>query len=263
MFSKQHIATRIKCYGENLQDLLHFSRPQLSREEAGIIRKLKRDGYAIVEGFLTQKECDQLKTDVDEAILKHSKNTWHDEQKSDHRVFGIERTSQAIKEFYSDKHLQKLGEAYLATTLDNYMTLGARLEATENNLGSGGGWHRDSTYEHQFKSIAYLTDVNDDNGPFQFVKESHKTNSVLSTVGIGKNNNRYTHDEIEKFVSSNNLEIETLTGKKGTVILVDTKGLHRGQPINSGIRYALTNYYISSYKKHRFHSYFKDLVIKD
>ena len=42
--------------------------------------------------------------------------------------------------------------------------------------------------------------------------------------------------------------IETIKGKAGTLILVDTSLIHRGKPLVNGCRYALTNYYYPYYQ---------------
>ncbi|MEP1034892.1 phytanoyl-CoA dioxygenase family protein [Ekhidna sp.] len=262
MPSKQYITTQIKCYTENLNDLFHFKSSSIKNKDKNLITELSRQGFTVIENFLSGEECGLISKEIDSIIKNRNKEIWKDTHASDHRIFGAEIISESILEFHSNERLKTLGEAYLNTPLVNYMTLGARLEAKTMNKGSGGGWHRDSTYEHQFKSIVYLSDVEEKNGPFQYVNCSHRTRSVLKTIGIGTNNNRYSNEEIEEFIRRQNLKLTTFTARRGTVILVDTKGLHRGMPIESGTRYALTNYYVGSYKKDRFHTYFKDLLIK-
>ena len=53
---------------------------------------------------------------------------------------------------------------------------------------------------------------------------------------------RFNEEEVRKMEEYSNENIQTLTGKAGTLILVDTRGIHRGKPIEEGERYALTNY---------------------
>ncbi|MEQ9231685.1 MAG: phytanoyl-CoA dioxygenase family protein [Cyclobacteriaceae bacterium] len=256
---KQQIATRIKCWNENLSDRLHRSGASTRQLNSEAISKIKSSGFVVMENFKTEDWCDTTRNDIENILINHSSHVWIDEHGSDHRIFGAENGSNHISSFYTDPTCQQIGESYLATRLYNHMTLAAKLEASMANLGSGGGWHRDSTYEHQFKAILYLSDVNENNGPFQFVTRSHTTQNVLKTIGYGQNNNRYSHDEIEMLCSKHKWKIETFTAKKGTLILVDTKGLHRGMPILESHRFALTNYYIGDYKKERFEKYFQNL----
>ena len=132
----------------------------------------------------------------------------------------------------------------------NITTLAAKVVAKPKNLGSGGGWHRDSMYEKQIKAISYLSDVDGDNGPFQYVVGSHSKGSVLRTLDLhhGPNLKRFRADDLERWCESNQERVETIVGSAGDVILVDTRGLHRGMPIISGTRYALTNYYSAAHR---------------
>ena len=50
---------------------------------------------------------------------------------------------------------------------------------------------------------------------------------------------RFTEEEISQLNQSNKL---TVTAKAGTLLVADTRGIHRGQPIEQGERYALTVY---------------------
>jgi predicted 2-oxoglutarate/Fe(II)-dependent dioxygenase YbiX len=45
----------------------------------------------------------------------------------------------------------------------------------------------------------------------------------------------------------NESQIVTATAKAGTLVLFDTNCIHRGKPIQSGFRYAITNYYQDAY----------------
>ena len=55
---------------------------------------------------------------------------------------------------------------------------------------------------------------------------------------------RLSDDYIDSLTNDFNLESKLITGSAGTIILSDTRGIHRGHPIKNSNRYALTNYYI-------------------
>jgi hypothetical protein len=42
--------------------------------------------------------------------------------------------------------------------------------------------------------------------------------------------------------------------------LVDTRGIHRGMPIKTGNRYALTNYFSALHRKDDFQDYFGKMI---
>ena len=76
------------------------------------------------------------------------------------------------------------------------------------------------------KFFVYLTDVETDNGPHCYVRGSHtrKPAALLK-------DDRLSDDEIlEHYPASDMVE---LTGKVGTMLAVDTRGLHKGKPLES------------------------------
>lgn len=247
----------IKAYSlikyEQFKDNLNKkSVPSINSKQREILTELKLKGIVVLTDYYKPEYCDIIIKEIDEMISNDYITKIYDEVKSDSRIFASHLHSESIMKFHNDPFLKKIGEAYTKNELVNSHTLGARLEAKENNLGSGGGWHRDSVYQVQYKSIAYLTDVKESNGPFEYIKGSQKKSSVLKS--IQKNNfkahhNRFTEEEVDLFMNSNpELKKELYTAKKGSVILVDTSGIHRGMPIKEGKRYALTNYYFLSHQ---------------
>ena len=54
---------------------------------------------------------------------------------------------------------------------------------------------------------------------------------------------RFSEKQITQYCHSNNLEILDFNAKAGTLIFADTKGIHRGKPIEHGRRYVLFCYY--------------------
>ena len=116
---------------------------------------------------------------------------------------------------------------------------------TGHEYGSGGTWHRDS-YNRQFKSLIYLNDVTEENGPFQIIADSHKSEQIRidkKIASLEEMQSSFPHKTIQKIIDDDPSRLRTLIGKAGTMILVDTSAIHRGTPLQSGNRYALTNYF--------------------
>ena len=79
------------------------------------------------------------------------------------------------------------------------------------------------------KFFFYLTDVDESNGPHCYVKGSHNVwNNKINRDG------RFTDDEIQTAFGKDN--IVEIIGKKGTIIAVDTIGLHKGKDLIDGSR---------------------------
>ena len=72
------------------------------------------------------------------------------------------------------------------------MTKANKVKYNKNNLGSGGGWHRDD-FNFQFKAILYLNDVSMDNGPFQLIENSNGLINIIKDIGFDWHSDLYEY----------------------------------------------------------------------
>lgn len=227
--------------------------PSLKEEQLAILKEINKNGVAVIPNYYSSEKCDLIHSEIDEMNKNSSIKKWYDNDQADSRVFAAHKYSDQILGFHEDSFLREIGEAYTKNELINSHTMAGKIVAKENNLGSGGGWHRDSVYPIQYKSIAYLTDVEENNGPFEYILGSHKKSTILKSIlenNFNAHQNRMTPEQVDDFSLKNpDLERQIFTAKKGTVIVVDTSGIHRGMPIKADERYALTNYY---FLKHQY-----------
>ncbi|MBC7448312.1 MAG: phytanoyl-CoA dioxygenase family protein, partial [Hymenobacteraceae bacterium] len=166
--------------------------------------------------------------------------------------YGAERVSELIRGYHADPRLTALAEAFHQAPTLNLFTLANRVRPEPGGLGSGGGWHRDSVHQRQLKTLLYLTDVQDGTGAYQYVAGSHRPADLLRLAHTGQvafNQNRLAEVEINAIVAAGTgsaaYHLHTVTAPAGTLVITDTRGLHRGQPLTHGIRYALTNYFFA------------------
>jgi hypothetical protein len=114
------------------------------------------------------------------------------------------------------------------------------------NNGSGDGWHRDA-HGFQFKSILYLSDVGEENGPFEYLPGSHRPWRAALDTAIGglapAPGSRCDPAEIARLVRRFGVSPRGFPAPAGTLLLVNSAGIHRGRPLGGGRRYALTNYF--------------------
>ena len=181
-------------------------------------------------------------------MFENKKEFVHQSDYADSRIFGAEELSENIMKFANNKLLNKLANAYNAVPTSNGFTLAGKIETTGHEYGSGGTWHRDS-YFRQFKSLLYLTNVNEENGPFQVVLGSHDAKKISSdskSANLESMQCTFNQEAVEKILKDEPERLKTLTGKAGTLVLVDTSTIHRGLPLKNGIRYALTNYFFEN-----------------
>jgi len=222
--------TQLKSYAKHILTASHIRTLGL----AGKYSALYNQTYLTVPNSLPTDIIDTLIKIINSTIEKNSKDdfVWSDQIGSDIRIIGFENLiPEYIKHFNVPSHIREI-EAYTGRKVRSWFLMANRTSAISGNLGSGGGYHRDSPYSHQIKCIWYLSDVKENNGPFQVVLNSHRN--------LVKNRRRYPlgqlrFDRIED-------DMVSVLGKKGTLVICDTKCIHRGKPIESGSRYAVTLY---------------------
>lgn len=215
------------------------------RERNDYISDIRTSGMSVIPNAIDKEECDRLCERADRLLEEHPEFISMESGNSDSRVYGIDRADASLV----PKKLTETNDRFVSAFDfggSNSFVLFNRIRATKENLGSGGGWHRDSPFTHQFKCIAYLSDVSEDNGPFQYIEGTHTYAALKRISGfLGKplNDYRFSEAEISKLVKEGiSPEPKKFAAKKGTIILVDTRGLHRGMPLKSGSRYAMTYY---------------------
>jgi hypothetical protein len=223
----------------------HVSDSALDARGRLVLADLRLKGIHVIPDYFDRGTCRQIVQDIDDLIVRYRDKIWVDQFEADHRIFGADRLSPRIAPFWANPFVDAVVSAYQGSQARVGFTMANRIVAKEGNLGSGQGWHRDSPAFKQTKAILYLTDVSDANGPFQYLEGTHSPASVAieqARNGFTLNQNRFTDDEMDRVIARNPDRLRTLTASAGTLIVTDTRGLHRGMPIREGARYALTNY---------------------
>jgi hypothetical protein len=88
-------------------------------------------------------------------------------------------------------------------------------------------WHRDFDDKHLLKAFLYLVDVDSSAGPFEYVGASQAGGKYGDAWQWGPmRTGRVTEEDVQKHVPAD--AIKTFVAPRGTVILCNTSGLHRG-----------------------------------
>jgi hypothetical protein len=105
-------------------------------------------------------------------------------------------------------------------------------------------WHRDPEDLHVVKCFLYFSDVDEEAGPFEYAAGSAGGGRYGDLWPWGVDDMWYPPvEELEaKIPASDRL---TLTGARGTLILCDTSGFHRGGHARSNPRILATHTYVS------------------
>lgn len=179
------------------------------------------------------QECADLRNIVDSEVEKDTIKIWRDDTGSDIRIFNAERKIPAFQDLY-DRMVEYYTDQRGAAPNYSFLMVN-RVVPKPNGAGSGGGWHRDS-WMNQNKVFAFLSDVSEENGPFEYIPGTGNIIAKgLDLVRYGRS--LRTPDERVADKSKQSLVVSA-----GQGIYLDTTVLHRGRPIAEGQRYAATLY---------------------
>lgn len=226
----------ISTIKHDIKLILKNKNQELSKDIEEVIKQLNQNGIIIIRSFLKSPKIYIKKIDnlIDHPLC------WKDEKGSDHRLNGIDKFDKDFSKIFKNDFLREIYSNYLGEIKESYV-MANKVLYKDNNLGSGQGWHKDNI-ARQLKFMIYLNDVNKDNGPFQYLLKSHKIDKKLK---IDIKENKLIHNSnriininpyLEKF------KLFEANANAGDLIIFDSSGIHRGKPIKSGERYALTLY---------------------
>lgn len=214
-------------------------------------RQLKDQGYVVFPQRLSEEICDHLMNHAltHEAMLTPSrdgqpKRAVYNREQPLAEGYKFEEPitlmSPQVQSLMADSSILSVAQAYL----------GCRPV-----LGSVGFWwsnackfsnraqtrlaqqyHFDMDNIKWIKFFAYLTDVDAENGPHCFVAKSHRAGNQPKELRA-RGYARIPDEEIRKHYPKDAF-IE-LTGQRGTIIAVDTRGYHKGKPLQERDRLIL------------------------
>lgn len=238
---------------------IFFNEALLSRYNENSIKsyqeKLKKNGYIIFENILNDSEINNLISEF------KKKNGFY---LSDGKGTSIKQKlnfndPKSVKFFYSaqdvidtnsfhkilfDPSLIQFSQNYLNSypVIDNVSAWWS-FPAAKPDKNAAQWWHFDLERPKWLKFFFFLTDCTAETGAHCFVKGSHKNNGVKWSLRK-KGYSRLSDQEIEKNYKKD--EIITLTAKKGSLLVEDTRGLHKGLNLTQDHRFLIQVQYSSS-----------------
>lgn len=223
--------------------------PVASGDVLETVTALATVGYRVFPGYVSAVELGRLRREAESAFDEHADSVQAG-QGGDRRLFGAEVSGPALEAFAQDEFFGRVGRAFCGP-LATVTTMITHLVPVHGGESSGGGWHRDR-FDRQFKAMLYLTDVGEENGAFYILPRSKRpwaTYYAHLLLGTPAEQRRWTDAEIRPLLAC--YPVVRLPGAAGTVILFDSSCIHRGSPLRSGERLALTNYYYEAESKPR------------
>jgi hypothetical protein len=217
----------------------------LEAELATAVRALQKDGYYVLPNRLPPAVCEELRRFAEthpatprgmgngqpRAMLFDSadpKGPTYDFDESD-----VIRNA-SVQALLGDLSLVRLAQEYLQSVpVNDLVALWWSAPWGGRNLSEAAQlFHFDNDRFRFLKVFFYLTDVGPENGPHVFVRGSHG-----GRPGLFYQVRRFSDEEIAAHFPPE--DVVGITGPAGSILVVDTSGLHKGKPVERGARLLL------------------------
>jgi Phytanoyl-CoA dioxygenase (PhyH) len=232
------------CYPEysieQVNSILGSSNNQLSTQ---IAQSVERDGFYKFDHKLPKQYCDQIrqfaltnpcKPNLDElpesGVLYDSKSAIAPIYRFDENLL---LQNSLIQTIVTDMGFLSIAQAYLGCKpiCDSVAMWWSTSHSRTNQDRSDAAqlYHFDMDRLKFIKFFIYLTDVTPETGPHSYIRGSHKHKPKMLL-----RDERISDTELYYYYSAEDF-IEII-GDSGTVIAVDTRGFHKGKPLEKGER---------------------------
>lgn len=214
-------------------------------------KTLAEDGVVIIEDYLDGETCDELYQKISGEIetggidvvrgdhdygysdfvnwdgAVANERSGRDEGMMD--VFNVDTLVPEVESFKTDEEVQWIinGAVSEQYSPDNVNVYWNRSVTTTRDF------HAD-TYGGKFKSFVYLTDVPDRSyGPFSYIRGSHQTSGLKIKVSKWINEKLKGNPSTDAVFYDED-DAAYCTAPKGTLIIANQRGYHKGHPQEEG-----------------------------
>lgn len=219
------------------------------------LEKLNQDGVVVIPNYYTSNYCDSLRFRLEQIIndnpdnidFKNSAYLIHNRLKNSKtdrgvsRLYHVNRLLPELNSHKKDSLIQKLISAYAGRPMYSKNLWYQYNQASKETRY----FHVDMfALRSQIKSIVYLQDTTMEDGPFCYIKGSHRNAELIKAKFYSTNppgqDSGYTADDLQSIIDR-----ETpIEAKAGSLILADVGGAHRGLPQHSHSRSILMQYFM-------------------
>ena len=222
---------------------------ELDARQQRALTAVRSDGFAVIEGYWPRERAlamrDRLELHLeagrDRDFECGSYLRFQDDEAYDQgvrRLFHVERLVPELAAFRQDQFVLELASAYYRMPFHSGLLLFQYNTRSNDNTRY---FHVDS-FAKEFKAFLYLDDVDTGNGPFTYLRGSHKRHLKRLAKQISGNANDAATSFSPGDVGALLGDEVPVCGPAGTLILSDVRGLHRGSPQLDRSRSVLVNY---------------------
>jgi hypothetical protein len=239
-------------------------------ETGTLLEAIRRDGFVVLERFFTGSELERLQADADWFLA--NPQGWFELIRREQTLMA-KINPQCVPKG-QEEHVRQFQRvfsqpAFLETCL-RYMERDAYVNCILIHKEQAGPkpvtlWHADQATEGRlsFKFMLYLNDCDALNGAFSYAPGSHRVVHEITEYANARGiDNLEVHgferiralahefglresigilDELSRHIQGDYESDDhyTLSAPRGSVVLFDTKGIHRGGVVSQGERYIL------------------------
>lgn len=233
------------------------------RKEAGqsagkhqpILDQLVRDGVVVLPGYFPVPMMERIRAEIADPLSRIREGTYTGPNRF-HRFpeYGVYRLLQADRiapsslPFFEDEMINTIASHYVGPKVKSYQRQ-AESRPDVGRFSLSDFYHFDD-WRHRFKAFLYLTDVGPDQAPFGYLKGTHNNGAWRFSKEweyhkLGRNGpyGHYFPQETDALKKKYGFEDLTCTAGAGTLILADTRGIHKGTTLRNGERLTLANFF--------------------
>jgi hypothetical protein len=218
-----------------------------AREAMLIQKQLVADGFYLEEDFLSRETCSKIESFSIKSLgsyrltdqgLGGQTNEFFDREnplavRYDYTPSLI-LTSPEIQRVIADPRILEIAQDYFGREpIFDFVAMWWHAKSPTPDKNAAQYFHFDMDRLRWLKFFFYVTDVHSNNGPHVFVPTSHKDNGIpfeIRSLGY----TRLTDQDVSTCFDPSIWK--TFTGSAGTMIVEDTRGLHKGAHVQSGAR---------------------------
>jgi hypothetical protein len=218
-----------------------------------IIEALERDGVYIIPDFLSRELCEKMIADYEKPFERVLAGTFEgysqrDDRYGPTRIAFADKYSETAKEhFFENPFIVQVAQAFVSKQAISYRRE-VDYKIKPGNFMQSDLPHFDD-WRHRFKAFLYLTDCDETNGPFVYYVGSHRQDDKwkdryyreYEVEGTEGRYGQFFPLEWNVLKERHGFRELVCTGKAGTLIFGDFRGVHRGEPIRQGRRILLNN----------------------
>lgn len=244
----------------NMRMFVDFARWRLAKRSDDNVsltehaETLQNDGVVVLENFFPADKCEQIKADIEEllegnhedavyitasetdehdvwnpsngAVVMDRSGGGHDHDEGMIDVLHLDEAIDGLESIIQDDKIESIiseatREDYQSEILHAYIN---------RSVTDTRPLHSDMQGVPEFKAFIYLTDVQEESyGPYRYARGSH--HSIVKRLVNNVLGGLFDHPGVDMRYL---FDAEPMLGDKGTLIISDQTGVHRGTPQEQG-----------------------------